>query len=344
MSITLSEKEKRTLITIIQERIDDAMSLFPFARFPIEPLDEWRRIFCDPATVPLETIRQAIAWAFGGWQRKDLSLAHRKIIAEISKAWPESTQLPAEDPEQALVFWHNNLSDWNHGFSAVSFLLHLQHPNAFEIVDRHRLDAMLELLKAIGHAEQESQPELTFSQLQEYTDFFRAIFPKLSYGNESRIKLDRFLKIYGNRHAYSNIPDDYKSKEATIRSFSWDSVSSERFRIDDITNRANADVLFACFLLTLEAETRPSDNLTIGEIIDRLPLGTGGLCNPASFNYALVSLFSGQKQRDYWIFQNPELKRAFTKQANNSTRDMRFYLKHAAEKISVNPKFVNAKG
>jgi hypothetical protein len=236
------------------------------------------------------------------------------------------------------------LADWHHSFGAAALLLHLHRPDSFEVVDRHRLDAMFELLKAIDHSENDRMTTLSFTDLQDYTSFFRALVPKLPYGNDSRIKLDRFLKAYGNRHAYKLVSPDFKAKEATIRSFSWETAASKRYRLSQITNRSNADVLFACFLLALEAENRSPEELTIEEVIDQIPVGTGGLCNPASFNYALVSLFSGQKQRDYWNFQNPELRHAFTEQANNSTRDMRFYLRHAAEKISVNPKYVIAKG
>ncbi|MCY9664896.1 hypothetical protein M5X11_07985 [Paenibacillus alginolyticus] len=294
--------------------------------------------------MPTETLKQALGWHFGGWQRKDLALAHRKAILEIVKAWPEFAETAAHDPEQAFAFWERKLPAWHHGFSATAFLLHLHRPDAFEIADRHRLDAMFELLKAIDHSDRDRANNLSLTDLQDYTAFFRAVFPKLPYGSESRVKLDRFLKMYGNRHAYKHVTQDFKAKEAAIKSFSWETVASKRFRFGQIANHSNADVLFACFLLTLEAENHTLEDLTIGDVIDRLPLGTGGLCNPASFNYALVSLFSGQKQRDFWIFENPEIKHAFTEQANNSTRDMRFYLKYTAEKISVNPKYVSTKG
>lgn len=344
MTLTLNEKEKRAVAALVQERIDEHLGRFPFARYPTEPLEEWRRIFCDPKDVPAETVRRALGWQFGSWQRKDLALAHRKTIAEIVKAWPDLAETAEHAPEQALGFWQEKLSDWHHGFGAAAFLLHLQKPDTFEIADRHRLDAMLELLKEIDHAEKDRAAAFSLADLQDYTAFFRAVIPKLPYGNDSRVKLDRFLKAYGNRHAYKRVSTDFKTKEAAIRSFTWETSVSKRFRLDRIAHRSNADLLFACFLLALEAEERSHEDLTIGEVIDLLPLGTGGVCNPASFNYALVALFGGQKQRDYWIFQNPELRHAFTEQANKSTRDMRFYLRYASEKISVNPKYVNAKG
>lgn len=342
MTLTMNEKEKKAIAAAVTERIDEYLSRFPFARFPIEPLEEWRRAFCDPKAVPTETLRQALGWQFGGWQRKDLPYSHRKSISEIIKAWPDFLQTAAYDPEQALAFWQEKLSDWHHGFDAAAFLLHLLWPDAFEISDRHRLDTMVELLKVIDHVEKDRTVALSLADLQDYTAFFRSLVPKLPYCKESHNKLDRFLKIYGNRHAYKRISPDFATREPLIRKFSWDTASSTRFQLDRIVLRANTDVLFACFLLALEKENRSHEDLTLGEVIDRLPLGTGGLCNPASFNYALIALFGGQKQRDFWNFHKPDLRHAFTEQANQSTRNMRFYLTHSSEKLSVNAIYVKA--
>jgi len=340
MPSTLSEKDKRALAAAVADRIDEHLGRFPFARYPAEPLEEWRRIFRDPSAVQADTVRQALGWHFGGWQRKDLPLSHRKTIAEVVKAWPEFADAAVRGAEGVLDFWRDKLSDWRHGIGAAAFLLHLQQPDALEIADRHRLDAMFELLKAVGHVEKDRAAGLSLADLQDYTAFFRAVCHRLPYGDDSRVKLDRFLKAYGNRHAYRHVSPDFTTREPIIRSFSWETASSKRFRLDRISHRANADILFACFLLALEAEDRSHEDLTIGNVIDRLPLGTGGLCNPASFNYALVALFGGQRQRDYWVLKRPELRHAFTEQANQSTRNMRFYLVHASEKLSVNPKYV----
>lgn len=340
MTMSMAEKEKKAIATAITERIDEYLSRFPFARYPIGPLEEWRRVFCAPETVTTETLRQALGWQFGGWQRKDLALAHRKMISTVVNAWPDVSETAAQDPRQAFALWQQKLPDWHNGFSAAALLLHLQQPDTFELADCHRLDTMIELLNVIDHAGKDRSITLSLNDIQDYTTFFRAIAPKLPYGKTSHLKLDRFMKIYGNRHAYKRISPDYQTREPLISTFSWDTVTSKRFHLDQIALRANADRLFACFLLTLESENCSPEELTIDDVITRLPLGTGGLCNPASFNYALVALFGGQRQRDFWIFEKPELLHAFTAQANQSTRNMRYYLAHASEKLSVNPKYV----
>ncbi|THF82107.1 hypothetical protein [Cohnella fermenti] len=342
MTLTISENKKKAIVTYINDHFDEHMSHFPYAKYPTEPLDRWREQFLDPKALGAEMLHSALSWHFGSWQRNSLTYSQRKTVSSITQAWPQFLGIADNNAESEATFWLDKLPDRQHGFDATAFLLHLRHPGELEIADRHRLDAMLELLRSAGCIAEDAAPEPSFSLLQDYSAFFRAILPKMPYGDESRIRLDRFLKMYGNRHAYVNLSADYKTKEPMIRSFQWDTARSERFNLEQITKRANADVLFACFLLTLEKENLHDIDLTIGEIADRLPPGTGGICNSASFNYAMVALFGGQKSRDYWIVENPALRNAFTDQANSSSRDMRFYLHHAGEKIRINPKYIRS--
>lgn len=83
MTITLNDKEKRSIVTLIQDRMEEHLSRFPFARYPSEQLEEWKQAFCDPKSVTPNTLKQALSWHFGSWQRKDLALAHRRIISTI---------------------------------------------------------------------------------------------------------------------------------------------------------------------------------------------------------------------------------------------------------------------
>jgi hypothetical protein len=89
----------------------------------------------------------------------------------------------------------------------------------------------------------------------------------------------------------------------------------------------------------LERDEEMKTTMTIGEIINRIPVGTGGVCNPASYKYALISLFGKQKERDYFVFDE-EIKNEFTKQANQSTRDMTFFKKHLDVSVQIQSRFV----
>ncbi|MEK4045684.1 hypothetical protein NSU18_18705 [Paenibacillus sp. FSL H8-0048] len=338
---TLNEKEKRALLALIQDRIDGHLTRFPYARYPAEPMLDWYPIFCDPSTVPLPLLKKALGWHFGCWQRQSLPSSVSRTISAILKIWEEFLPIASAESQEIFRFWQDHLPDWNTGFSAVAFLLHLQRPEDFELVDRHRMEAMRELLQEISHSEQAGSTGLEYTNLEDYKIFFRSILPKLPYKDYSRIKLDRFLKAYGNRHAYKLVSPDFRTTEPTIRTFTWDGLTSERFRTEQIIGRANCDVLFACFLLSLEVMSNSATEFTVGQVVGMLPVGTAGICNEASFNYALISLFSQQRQRDFWVFDKPEISRAFTEQANQSTRDMRFYLLHEGEKLQINQRYIS---
>ncbi|MDQ0902760.1 hypothetical protein [Paenibacillus sp. V4I7] len=343
MSLNINEKEKRAIAALIQERFEEHLSRFPYSRYPTEPHEEWKRIFCDPKAVSADTLKQSLGWHFGSWQRKDIASAHKRTITAVIKAWPEFSENVSIDPAESLRFWEQKLPDWNHGFNAAAFLLHLLRPDSFELTDQHRIHAMTEFLKEINHQESDQMPTYSLLDLERYSAFFRAILQKIP-GVDSRTKLDRLLKVYGNRHAYKNVKETYLTKEPTIRNFSWSDCEAQHFDLKKITLRSNADVLFACLLLSLEKQNSDWEKFTIGQIGEHIPIGTAGICNPASFNYAMIALFGNQKGRDYFQLESPALREAFTEQANQSTRDMKFYLKHALEPLTINPKYVKVKG
>jgi len=220
LAFSLNEKEKRAISTLVQERMDEHLSRFPFARYPIEPFEAWKHIFAEPQSVPAETLRDAFRWPLGGWARKNLPSTHHRTTIKMIKIWPEFAENAAFEPSQIFQFWEQRLPDWNTGFNTTTFLLHLMRSDEIEITDAHRISAMHELIQAVGISTVDPSHPLSFVAVEQYSQFFRLILQKLTYGTESRIKLDRFLKAYGNRHAYKNVAAEYKTSEPTIRQFS----------------------------------------------------------------------------------------------------------------------------
>lgn len=105
MTLSLNEKEKHAIAALIHERIDKHLSRFPYAKYPVEPQEEWKRIFCDTKAVSVDTLKQALSWHFGGWQRKDLSLSHKKTVTAVLKAWSEFAETAAIEPSLSFRFW-----------------------------------------------------------------------------------------------------------------------------------------------------------------------------------------------------------------------------------------------
>ncbi|MEC0371129.1 hypothetical protein [Paenibacillus chibensis] len=345
MHLTISENKKKAVIAYINDHLDEHMTHFPYAKYPTEPLNQWREQFADPKAVDPKTIRAALSWRGGFWQRKDAPYAQRQTALSAIRLWPEFVREEAAEPAHVFDFWTSRLENDPLAFDTASFLAHLISPDALELADAQRLEAMRDLLKEVGHDGGEHNDDCSLDGLLRYTDFFRALLPRMQPkdANRARVQLDRFLKAYGNRHALAKLAGKTPATiEPAIRSLNWEAIDCKKYAPEQIEGRANADVLFACLLLALDGQPERKEKLTVGEVAELVPLGSGGVCNPGSYHYAMIALFGGQKGRDFFTFEDDTLQAEFTAQANQSSRDMRFYCKHADASISINPKYARS--
>lgn len=127
-----------------------------------------------------------------------------------------------------------------------------------------------------------------------------------------------------------------------MKSFNW-YIKSDIFNISAIVNKVNADKLFVSLLI--EIEKRGIDiykDFTLSEIVDLIPRGTAGVNNHSTYGFSIMSMFSGQKDRDYFVFLNSDLKREFTSICNNNhDRDNYFWKKHYLnQKVKINTKYI----
>ncbi|HAE0521487.1 TPA_asm: hypothetical protein G2720_27230 [Salmonella enterica subsp. enterica serovar Enteritidis str. P125109] len=71
---------------------------------------------------------------------------------------------------------------------------------------------------------------------------------------------------------------------------------------------ANVDTLFQLFLNSIKKDNRIlKKEYLVSEIGEKIFELTKDSYKSASFNYAMTSLFSKQKNRDYFILENDEL-------------------------------------
>ncbi|MDU4694545.1 MAG: hypothetical protein E6Y08_01910 [Paenibacillus sp.] len=345
MALTISENKKKSAVAYINDHFDEHMSHFPYAKYPTEPLNQWREQFSDPKAVDPKTIRTALFWRGGFWQRKDAPYAQRQTALSVVRLWPEFVREEAAEPAHVFDFWTSRLENGPLAFDTASFLAHLICPDSLELADAQRLEAMRDLLKEIGHEGGEPDTDSSLDGLLRYTDFFRALLPKMQTkdSDRARVQLDRFMKAYGNRHALSKLAGKtLPTIEPVIRSLNWEAIDCKKYAPEGIEGRANADVLFACLLLALDRQPKRKEKLTVGEVAELVPLGSGGICNPGSYHYAMIALFGGQKGRDFFTFEDETLHMAFTAQANQSSRDMRFYRKHSDASVTINQKYARS--
>lgn len=124
----------------------------------------------------------------------------------------------------------------------------------------------------------------------------------------------------------------------------WRTVKSKKFNLSRIVGKVNADKLFACFLLQVEEKEIDENKLFyIEEIADLIPRGTAQIDKHSTYGFSIMSMLSGQKDRDYFIFTNPKVKNDFSAFCkNNFNRDNYIWRKeYANEECRINPKYIN---
>ncbi len=125
--------------------------------------------------------------------------------------------------------------------------------------------------------------------------------------------------------------------------FDWNTIDLKVFSITNIENRVNADKLFVSLLMELERKgINPSKEFTISEVANLIPKGTANVCNHSTYGFSIMSMFSGQKYRDYFIFEDDNLRDEFTKICNNNhDRDNYYWRKyHLNKRVKINPKYL----
>ncbi|WP_048718968.1 hypothetical protein [Bacillus sp. 522_BSPC] len=125
--------------------------------------------------------------------------------------------------------------------------------------------------------------------------------------------------------------------------FDWECSEFKLFSTTNLENNVNADKLFVSFLVEVEKQRKDiTKTFTIQEIANIIPKGTAGINNYSTYGFSFMSMLSGQKNRDYFIFENKELRGEFTSICNNNVdRDNYYWKKHCLnERVRINPKYL----
>lgn len=103
-------------------------------------------------------------------------------------------------------------------------------------------------------------------------------------------------------------------------------------------------------LATVEAKRKKLTDMLLDDKISKeayderfdIPRGTAGVANYSTYGFSLMSMFSNQKARDYFIFQNHVMSKIFTEICNNNyNRDNYAWKKlYLNQKCKINPIFM----
>ncbi|MFF2017803.1 hypothetical protein [Paenibacillus sp. NPDC058177] len=344
MSLQLTDTKKKSLAALVKTHHEQHLGRFPFAKYPIEPLEVWRQQFADPANIEADTLRAALSWSCGKWQQQSIPYPYKKLHLTVVSHWKNFVEQYKPESPSVISYWTDLLGKGEDTFNTIAFLTYLLCSDQVELTDSRRIKGMNDLLIEAELSDECVEPEDVAESVEQYTDFYRQILPKTQsiFGDQASLKLGRFLFAYGYRDVLSKVAESSPNQpEPIITALDWETASSKRFNLNLITERANADRLFACLLLVLEKQPETSEQLTIQDIMNLVPLGSGGICNPSSYNYAFIAMLGKQKGRDYFLFDDPATAEAFTQQANQSTRDMNFHKKNLDIVVKISPKYRN---
>jgi hypothetical protein len=338
----LSEKEKKGIVQAIGSNLEDYVAKYPLSKFPDEPYEEWKTLFADAKAIKPEDIKSALTWMYGHHDKHHNVKSHKAVVEKVQEHWGEFVALGSLELNRIFNFWHAKMPELPF-VAPTSFIAHLLLPDLVPNMDKFHFLAMNELISQARPTWQWRSRPNSVDDIKTYAEFVHMIAAKVeAEGNKKRL-LDKYLRVYGSVIQFQGKDTAATSRgrrEATIKEFSWEAFSPRRFDGSKIMNRSNADVLFACLLMTLDENEEHGTSMTIQEIADKIPIGTGGISIYASYQYAMIGLFGQQKNRDYFVFDKPELAEQFTKQANNPSRDINFWKNYLSETISINPVYV----
>jgi hypothetical protein len=340
--LNLNDKEKQEIVKIIKDNFNEYYQKYQSSKYPEEPYIEWKMIFPTPNRVKPENIKQALEWKFGHWKKNNYVGAHKIIIAKVQENFNEFIELNNFEVESIFSFWRNKLKG-HQNFITIAFLTHLIHNSTVEIIDQHDFRAMNYLISTVRPSWIWKKNPSDIDDLINYSEFFKRLIPLLDLNGDSKRKLDKFFMMFGKYKVREiDLSRINKIKKGNGVEYDWSLLRSSIFDLDKIHHRAHADVLFVNLLVSLEKDYEEDipETITIKEISNRIPRGTAGIFNPSSYNYAMISLFSGQKQRDYFLFENVEIRNQFTEQANNPLRNNNFWKKYIDELVKINPKYI----
>ncbi|SEL78784.1 hypothetical protein [Paenibacillus sp. OK003] len=346
MSLQLTDAKKKSLAAIVKTHHEQHLTRFPFAKYPVEPLEVWKQQFSVPPTIEAHTLRSALSWSCGKWQQQSIPYPYKKLHLTVISNWKNFVEQYKPEPSSVISYWKDLLGKDEYAFNTIAFLTHLLCPALVELTDSRRVKGMNYLLTEAEMSDECVVLEDVSATIEQYSDFYHQLLPKTQsiLGDQAFVKLGRFLFAYGYRDVLEKDRElKINNLEPIISGFDWDTIDTKQFNLNMIANRANADCLFACLLLALDIQSELPNKLTIQDIINLIPLGTGGICNPSSYNYAMIALFGNQAGRDFFIFEDKNLTKNFTEQANNSTRNMKLYSEHAEDSLSINPKYIRGK-
>ena len=119
-------------------------------------------------------------------------------------------------------------------------------------------------------------------------------------------------------------------------------MSKNKFKYNKITLSYNADKLFKEFLKSVEEKNlNVLKKFNLQEISELIPYEKSQIEKYSTYNYSFMSMLAGQKERDYFNFVKPSVKKDITDICNDAGRNNKAWEKlFLHEEVKINPKYI----
>lgn len=197
MMLRLTESESKKIVLEIAPVFHAHLKKFSAGKYPDEDYERFLTDFADPARVGEPTIRSALLWKYGHWNKSNFPERHDALIRRIADLWPGLVATLPVTPSAAFTYLH-----MNSGVPYVSsaFLVHLLFPAEMPIIDQHNFRAMNHFVKWSRPAWTYKKTPSNYGDLINLKAFMREIvgnWSSVAHVLPSERDLDKFLMAFG---------------------------------------------------------------------------------------------------------------------------------------------------
>jgi len=182
----------------VRPLFEELLALYDFGKYPAEQYEQFKRDFSEEGRIP--PIEGAFRWKWGHWGKGNYPDAHKLLISEVSRSWPDFAASEASGDSRSTFEWWSYRLGRRTTYITVAFLTHLvHHSKSLPIIDQHNFRAMNALVAEVRPGHRWKKKPSSWSDIHSLRAFLLAVLPNLE--GRTLGEFDRFLMMYGRHRA-----------------------------------------------------------------------------------------------------------------------------------------------
>lgn len=196
--MNLTTMEAESIATRVRPLLEEVLALYDFGKYPAEQYEKFKRAFSENGPTP--PIEDALRWKWGHWGKENYPDAHKRLISEVSRNWPDFAASEASSASRNTFEWWSNRLGRRTTYITAAFLTHLvHHSKSLPIIDQHNFRAMNALVAEVRPRHQGKKKPSSWADIHDLREFLLSVLPNLE--GRTLGEFDRFLMMYGRHRA-----------------------------------------------------------------------------------------------------------------------------------------------